>query len=198
MAAGVVDEEKGHAGFRRSSDIERPPSRTSESSAHSGQDDDYHHHHHHRRGEKEARENDTDEEDEDHRNDLVPAATMGEPSGEGIYACEPTCSPCRTRSRTSSIRSRPLAVVPRGKRRGLFAGLTVLPEVERPYDYKNSTKWAITATVSFAAAAAPMGSSIFYRKLLLSPPPDLHTHTVGALRTDTLSLSLLPQPPYPP
>lgn len=107
----------------------------------------------------------------EHRNDLVPAATVGEPSGEGIYACESGCPPCRTRSRSrsrgaSSTRRVPV-VVPRARRRGLLGRFGVIPEVERPYDYRNRTKWAITAAVSFASAGAPMGSSIFYRECLL-------------------------------
>ncbi|KAI9167702.1 MFS transporter OpS2 [Paramyrothecium foliicola] len=70
-----------------------------------------------------------------------------------------------TRSRASSQRSRALTVVPRSKRRGLFGSLAIIPEVERPYDYKNSTKWAITMTVALATAAAPLGSTIFYPAL---------------------------------
>ncbi|KAH0600001.1 hypothetical protein MHUMG1_02792 [Metarhizium humberi] len=70
----------------------------------------------------------------------------------------------RTASRASSTtRPRTVAIVPRAQRRGLFAGLAITPEVERPYDYRNSTKWGITATIALATLAAPMGSSIFYR-----------------------------------
>ncbi|KAF4121110.1 Major Facilitator Superfamily, partial [Geosmithia morbida] len=98
-------------------------------------------------------DDDDDDDDKDgsssqHRNDLVPAATVGEPSGEGLYACEADCPPCRTRSRAaSSTRSRTVVVVPRSKRRGLLGRFSVIPEVERPYDYRNSTKWAITAAL---------------------------------------------------
>jgi hypothetical protein len=46
----------------------------------------------------------------------------------------------------------------------LFASLAIVPEVESPYDYKNSTKWGITLTVALATAAAPLGSTIFYRE----------------------------------
>lgn len=67
-------------------------------------------------------------------------------------------------SRVSSTFSRTTAIVPRGKRRGLLARLAIIPEIERPYDYKNKTKWIITATVALAAIAAPLGSAIFYRK----------------------------------
>ncbi|ETS79674.1 hypothetical protein PFICI_09527 [Pestalotiopsis fici W106-1] len=71
----------------------------------------------------------------------------------------------RVSSRASSTRSRALSVVPRARRRGLFARLAVLPEVHRPYDYSNKTKWTITFIVAIAAAAAPMGSAIFYPAL---------------------------------
>lgn len=77
-------------------------------------------------------------------------------------------------SRTSSTQSRPLIIVPRSKRRGLFARFTVVPEVERPYDYKGSTKWFITFTVALAGAAAPFGSSVFYR---MPFPPFFARHT---------------------
>ncbi|KAH9906701.1 major facilitator superfamily transporter multidrug resistance [Xylariomycetidae sp. FL2044] len=60
---------------------------------------------------------------------------------------------------------RPLIVVPRAKRRGLLAQLTIIPEVERPYDYSNSVKWTLTSFVAMAACAAPMGSAIFYPAL---------------------------------
>lgn len=69
----------------------------------------------------------------------------------------------RSKSRTSSVRSRPQSIVPRNKRRGLLGKLALLPEVDRPYDYKRSTKWLITLIIALAAAAGPMGSSIFLR-----------------------------------
>lgn len=71
----------------------------------------------------------------------------------------------RGASRASSTRSRALSVVPRSQRRGLLAKLAVIPEVQRPYDYSNRTKWTITLIVAVAAAAAPMGSAIFYPAL---------------------------------
>ncbi|KAI1402989.1 major facilitator superfamily transporter multidrug resistance [Hypoxylon fuscum] len=71
----------------------------------------------------------------------------------------------RSRSQASSARSRPMSIVPRLKRRGLFAQLTLVPEVERPYEYPNKIKWTITAFVALAACAAPMGSAIFYPAL---------------------------------
>ncbi|KAF4636920.1 hypothetical protein G7Y89_g1152 [Cudoniella acicularis] len=66
-----------------------------------------------------------------------------------------------SKSRSSSTHSHKLTVVPRSKRRGLLGRFALIPEVERPYDYKRSTKWFITMLVALAAAAAPMGSAIF-------------------------------------
>lgn len=68
-------------------------------------------------------------------------------------------------SRASSIFSRSQSVIPRSQRRGVFGKLAVIPEIERPYEYRNRTKWAITAIIALAAGAAPMGSGIFYRTL---------------------------------
>jgi hypothetical protein len=70
----------------------------------------------------------------------------------------------RSKSRSSSVRSKPLSIVPRSKRRGLLGKLAVIPEVDRPYDYKRNTKWLITLIVALAAAAAPMGTAIFLRE----------------------------------
>lgn len=67
-------------------------------------------------------------------------------------------------SKTLSVTSKPLTIVPRVKRRGLLARFAIVPEVENPYEYKRSTKWFITFTVAVAAAAAPMGSAILLRK----------------------------------
>ncbi len=89
----------------------------------------------------------------------------------------PPLSP--SKSKSSSVRSRALTIVPRAKRRGLLARLTVIPEVERPYEYKSSTKWFITFQVAIAAAAAPMGSAILLRKsLVLDIVPDVITSII--------------------
>ncbi|PSR87286.1 major facilitator superfamily domain-containing protein [Coniella lustricola] len=74
-------------------------------------------------------------------------------------------SPRHVLSRASSSRTRPLTIVPRSKRRGLFASLVVIPEVERPYDYSRKTKWTITAIVALAAAGGPIGSNLMYPAL---------------------------------
>jgi hypothetical protein len=70
----------------------------------------------------------------------------------------------RSRSKSSSVRSRPLSIVPRHKRRGLLGKFALIPEVDRPHDYKRSTKWTITLIVALAGAAAPIGSAIFLRQ----------------------------------
>lgn len=70
-----------------------------------------------------------------------------------------------SRFSSSSTQPGPLSIVPRSKRRGLLGRLTIIPEVERPYEYGNGTKWAITAVVALAALASPVGSAIFYRRL---------------------------------
>lgn len=63
----------------------------------------------------------------------------------------------------TSIYEEPIPV-PRSRRRGLFAQFTLLAEVENPKTYPRRTKWFITFIVAVAAAAAPMGSSIFFRR----------------------------------
>ncbi|KAI5795159.1 major facilitator superfamily domain-containing protein [Geopyxis carbonaria] len=57
------------------------------------------------------------------------------------------------------------AIVPRGKRRGLLAGLSILPEVENPMEYKRPIKHLITAIVALAGASAPMASAIVFPAL---------------------------------
>jgi hypothetical protein len=81
---------------------------------------------------------------------------------------EPTVNEKRVVSRSPSRAASSFAnantnTVPRAQRRGLLGRFTVIPEVERPYEYKNGTKWIITAIVALAAAGAPMGSGIFLR-----------------------------------
>lgn len=51
-------------------------------------------------------------------------------------------------------------IVSRRKRRGLFSHLTIVPEVEDPYQYPRSTKWFITFIIGCAAMASPIGSAI--------------------------------------
>ena len=55
-------------------------------------------------------------------------------------------------------------VVPRAQRRGLLARFSFVAEVEEPKHYPRRIKWFITFVVALAAVAAPMGSTIFFRK----------------------------------
>jgi hypothetical protein len=76
-------------------------------------------------------------------------------------------APPSSNSKPASVLSRTLSVVPRSKRRGLLGRLSIIPEVDRPYDYANCTKWLITLVVALAGAAAPLGSAIFLRECFL-------------------------------
>lgn len=58
----------------------------------------------------------------------------------------------------------PQVKVPRSKRRGLFGRFTLLAEVEEPKHYSRRKKWWITFVVALAAIAAPMGSTIIFRR----------------------------------
>lgn len=129
------------------------------------------HHEPHHMGPSSVSDDSGTEHDHDHHHDhqdvdTHPKVTQGgiAPAGDVPMVTEDVSGLNRTTSRSSSTRPGPLVIVPRHKRRGLFARFAIVPEVEQPYDYKNSTKWGITLTVSIATAAAPLGSSIFYRK----------------------------------
>lgn len=63
-----------------------------------------------------------------------------------------------------STQLEPDVEVPRGKRRGLFAQLALVAEIEDPKTYSRKMKWFITFIVAWAGAMAPMGSSIFFRE----------------------------------
>lgn len=58
----------------------------------------------------------------------------------------------------------PAIKIPKSQRRGLLSRFAILAEVEEPKHYSRQSKWFITFVVASAAAAAPMGSAIFYRK----------------------------------
>lgn len=59
----------------------------------------------------------------------------------------------------------PAVTVLRPKRRGLLGQFALVAEIENPKTYPRKTKWFITFIVAVAGAAAPLGSSIFFRKL---------------------------------
>lgn len=46
----------------------------------------------------------------------------------------------------------------------LFTASILIPSINNPYDYRRREKWIITIIVTVAAAAAPMGAAMFYRK----------------------------------
>ncbi|KAI1418576.1 MFS general substrate transporter [Hypoxylon sp. FL1857] len=100
----------------------------------------------------------------------------------------------RTRSQASSARSKPMSIVPRLKRRGFLAQLTLVPEVERPFEYPNKVKWTITAFIALAACAAPMGSAIFYPAL---PDMSKDLHASPTVVNLTVALYMLAMSIFP-
>lgn len=72
----------------------------------------------------------------------------------------------------------PPVTVPRLKRRGLFAQLAIIPEIENGKTYPRRTKWYITAIAAVGAVAAPLGSAIFLPSL----------HQVAAELNSTLTI----------
>ncbi|KIH93075.1 hypothetical protein SPBR_02217 [Sporothrix brasiliensis 5110] len=121
-----------------------------------------------------------DDDDEDDDDDTPPMAN--EP-GAGLQALEVQMSQ-QANERPASLSlartvSRAPTIIPRSKRRGLFGQFAILPEVERPYEYRNKTKWLITLIVALTAAGGPLGSSILY-PALASLTVDLHTSPTTA------------------
>ena len=95
----------------------------------------------------------------------------------GILAIPPPPSLARSTSRGSyaidaeaqvapeeSEQNPPPVKVPRSARRGLLGKLAVLAEVEEPKHYPDSVKWFITFVIAVAAMAAPLGSTILFRR----------------------------------
>jgi len=78
--------------------------------------------------------------------------------------------PQESKSRALSTKSHTLSIVPRSQRRGILGKLAIIPEVEKPHDYKNKTKWIITAITACSGTAAPLGSAIFFRKFKCEHP----------------------------
>lgn len=77
-------------------------------------------------------------------------------SGAAGESLEKTCD------EVAPSNTHPLSIVPRSQRRWLLGRFALIPEVNNSYEYRNSTKWGITATVSLTTVVAPMGSSISY------------------------------------
>jgi hypothetical protein len=59
----------------------------------------------------------------------------------------------------------PAVPVPRLSRRGLFAAVCLMDEVDEPKHYTRPQKWWITFVVALASVAAPIGSNILLREL---------------------------------
>jgi len=57
-------------------------------------------------------------------------------------------------------------IVPRDKRRGMFAQLALVPEIEDPRDYGKFIKYLITNLVGAAGSTAPMAATILLRRFL--------------------------------
>jgi hypothetical protein len=58
----------------------------------------------------------------------------------------------------AELQRKPSAIIPRAKRRGLFAYLVVgMPEIEDPVQYSQQKKNFIVLIIALAAVAAPMG-----------------------------------------
>ncbi|KAF2249796.1 MFS general substrate transporter [Trematosphaeria pertusa] len=87
------------------------------------------------------------------------ASTVSEHEHDEEKHVSPRHEPLATLSQTTSV-TPDAVVVERRHRRGLFASLTLIPEVENPYHYARKTKWFITTIIAFCAMAAPMGSAI--------------------------------------
>ena len=58
--------------------------------------------------------------------------------------------------------------VPRNKRRGMFAQLALVPEIEDPRGYGKFIKYLITTLVGAAGSTGPMAGTILFRKFLSS------------------------------
>ena len=99
----------------------------------------------------------------------------------------------RPASLASSTTPEPVKV-PRGKRRGLFARLAVIAEVEEPHHYSRKSKWMVTFIIAVAGAAAPMGSSVILPALLDIARAFDSTETVTNLSVAfyMLSMSIFP------
>lgn len=60
---------------------------------------------------------------------------------------------------------------PAPARTGLCGRFTLLAEVENPKEYSRPIKWFITFVISMAAIAAPLGSTLIFRKRITQVVP---------------------------
>lgn len=74
-----------------------------------------------------------------------------------------------------------LRKIPHSQRRGLFGRFTILAEVDEPKLYSRNVKWFITFVVAMAAIAAPLGSTIIFRKWVCTLPLTIHLQNIASL-----------------
>jgi hypothetical protein len=69
----------------------------------------------------------------------------------------------------TELKRTPSSIIPRRKRRGLFAQLVVgIPEIDDPVQYSRRTKSFIVFIIAIAAIAAPMGYTKYVVLLILA------------------------------
>ena len=135
----------------------------------------------------------TDSDDDIPEDDDMPP--LADEPGAGLQAIESRHSQMnRTVATLARTVSRAPTVVPRSKRRGLFGRFAVLPEIERPYDYQDKTKWLITLVIALSAAGGPMGSSILYPSL---SELAREMHTSDTVANLTIALYMLAMAIFP-
>ncbi|KAF2119801.1 major facilitator superfamily domain-containing protein [Lophiotrema nucula] len=97
--------------------------------------------------------------------------------------------PPATLYRTTSVTPEAV-IVNRKDRRGLFASLTLIPEVSNPYHYARRTKWILTMTIAFAGMAGPMGSAIVMPVLQEIAEQYHATHTIANMSVAVYMLAM--------
>jgi hypothetical protein len=81
-----------------------------------------------------------------------------EDDGGDILAAVPDVEVDLENGEGAVLKRAPSNVIPRNKRRGLFAQLVIgIPEIDDPVQYSPKTKNFIVFIIAFAAIAAPMG-----------------------------------------
>jgi hypothetical protein len=93
----------------------------------------------------------------------------------------------------TELKRTPSTVIPRNKRRGLFAQLVIgIPEIDDPIQYSPKTKNVIVFIIAFAAIAAPMGYvlrevSVNFRSAIYLPALP---HVIAGLNTNSTLVNL--------
>ena len=81
-----------------------------------------------------------------------------EDDGGDVLAAVPDVEVDLENGDRTKLKRTPSSVIPRNKRRGLFAQLVIgIPEIDDPLQYSPKTKNFIIFIIAFAAIAAPMG-----------------------------------------